>query len=65
MPNSYTDCEVNRYTGIGPERLSHLQRSNEIKSLSVPCAHRRAPRGGDLQIEIILPWESALKWSLK
>ena len=39
-----------------------LQRSNEIKSLPVSWAHRRASRGGDLQIENLLPWESALKW---
>ena len=35
MANRYTDCKVNKNTGIGPERLSHLQRSNEIESLPV------------------------------
>ena len=50
--------------GKGPERLSHLQRSNEVKSLPISWAHRKAPRGGDLQIENLPPWESALKWGL-
>ena len=45
MANRYTDCKVNRYTGIGPERLSRLQRSNEIKSFPMSWACRRAPRG--------------------
>jgi len=40
-----TGIQLVRYTGIGPERLLHLQRSNEIKSLPVSWAHRRAPRG--------------------
>ena len=44
MANRYTDCKVNRYTGIGPERPLHLQRNNEIKSLPMSQAHRRAPR---------------------
>ena len=33
MANRYTACKANRYTGTRPERLSHLQRSNEIKSI--------------------------------
>jgi len=33
-----------RYTGIGPERLLCLQRSNEIKSLPISWVRARAPR---------------------
>lgn len=37
--------QIVRYTGIEPERLLRLQKSNEIKSLPVPWACRRASRG--------------------
>jgi len=57
MANRYTGCKVNRYTGVGPEKLSHLQRSNEIKSLPVSQAHRRALR------ERISRWRSFLPGS--
>jgi len=41
-----------------------LQRSNEIKSLPVSWAHRQGSKRSDLQIEILPPQESALKWGL-
>ena len=64
MTNRYTNCKVNRYTGIGPERLLCLQRSNEIKELTHVLGSQKGSKRSDLQLEILPLWKSALKWGL-
>ena len=58
MANRYADCKVNRYTGIGPERLLHY------KELTHSLGSGKGSKRSNLQIEILPPWESALKWGL-
>jgi len=57
----YTDCRVNRYK---TREIIELQRNNENKELTRVLGLQKSPKRSDLQIEILLPWESALKWGL-
>lgn len=57
----YYECMANRYW---TREIIALQRSNEIKILPISWAWGRALKRNNLQIEILLPWESALKWGL-
>jgi len=39
-----------------------LQRINEIKELTHVLGSQKGSKRSDLQIEVLPPWESALKW---
>jgi len=39
-----------------------LQRNNEIKDLTCVLGLQKGSKRSDLQIQILPPWESALKW---
>ena len=41
-----------------------LQRSNEIKDLTHVLGSQKGSKRSDLQVEILPPWESALRWGL-
>ena len=41
-----------------------LQRSNEIKELTHVLGSQKGSKRSDLQLEILPPWELALKWGL-
>ena len=59
-------CKVKNYTDVRLERLSHLKDINrdEWKAYLCPGLPKKGSKRSNLQKEILLQWQSALKWGL-